>query len=385
MRHEPAALPTGCDRPYLVLTKVNNRFHSGSDKECEVHSFLLRSYLPRRSRWWKRVSSARQDRARRLSFSQMNTRTRTSLLFAFVLGVVPPTLMPQAPASGDEPGTVGVGLAQLYSDQQPSKRGPLVVLRVVEGSPGAQAGIQRGDIVIAVNGLPAAGRELADINTKQIQGPVGSTVRLTFAHLDGSQSEVTLTRVPYTPHANPASDPFVYAVPGNWATDPRWAFPLPWSPTLPYHGAEDLFYAPNFADTNSPEYHSYLFFWWIEGTKEFTVEQLQADMLAYFRGLAEERGKNYGFTPDLSRVTSEYRVDAQGPHTFGGSAAMTFSGTVTIYDTHGKTINLNSEVVTSTCPGAGRTAAFFGMSLEPRTGPIWKKLNAIRDTFRCSR
>lgn len=315
----------------------------------------------------------------------MNTKMRTSLLFAFVLGLIPPTLMPQAPASGDEPGTVGVGLAQLYSDQQPNKRGPLVVLRVVQGSPSAQASIQRGDIVIAVNGSLAAGRDLADINANELQGPVGGTVRLTVAHLDGSQSEFTLTRVPYTPHANPASDPFVYAVPGNWTTDPRWPFPLPWSPTLPYHGVEDLFYAPKFADTNSLEYHSYLFFWWIEGTKEFTAEQLQADMLVYFRGLAEERGKNYGFTPDLSRITAEYRVDPQGPQTFGGSAARTFSGTVTIYDTHGKTINLNSEVVTSACPGAGHAAAFFGMSLQPRIGPIWKKLDAIRDTFRCSR
>ncbi len=317
----------------------------------------------------------------------MKIKTRACSFFALILilSLSPPVLKPQASSSSGEPGTVGVGLAQLYSDEQPNKRGPLVVLRVAESSPGAKAGIQRGDIVVAVNGSPAMGRELADINVKEIQGPVGGTVRLTFAHLDGSQSEIALTRVAYAPHTNAAADPFAYAVPGNWRRDPRWSFPLPWSPKLPYRGVEDLFYAPNFANTNSPEYHSYLFFWWIEGTKEFTAEQLQADMLMYYRGLAEERGKNYGFTPDLSRIAADYRVDPQGPRTFGGSAARTFTGTVTIYDTHGKIITLNSEVVACACPGTNHTAVFFGLSLEPRTGPIWKKLDAIRDTFRCSR
>lgn len=314
----------------------------------------------------------------------MKTKARTLAFFAFIL-VAAPALIAQAPASSDEPGTVGVGLAQLYSDQQPNKRGPLVVLRVAEGSPGAKAGVQRGDIVAAVNGSPVAGRELAEINAKEIQGPVGGTVRLTIAQLNGSQSEIALTRVAYPPHTNPASDPFAYSVPGNWGVDPRWQFPLEWAPTLPHRGVEDLVFAPNFADTSSPEYHSYLFFWWIEGTKEFTSVQLQTDMLVYFRGLAEERGKNYGFTPDLSRISAEYSVDPQGMRTFGGQASRAFSGTVTIYDTHGKTIKLNSEVVASLCPGTGYTAVFFGMSLEPRTGPIWRKLDAVRDTFRCSR
>jgi hypothetical protein len=313
----------------------------------------------------------------------MKIRISRCSFFAFI-----PMLMPCVPAlavqtPNDEPGTVGVGLAQLYSDQQPNKRGPLVVLRVVEGSPGAKAGIQRGDIVVAVNGSPAAGRELDDINAKEIRGPIGGALRLTIARLDGRQSEMTLARVPYTPHTNVPTEPFSYVVPGSWGMDPRWNFPLPWSPKLPYRGVEDLFYAPNFANAGSPEYHSYLFFWWIEGTKEFTAEQLQSDMLAYYRGLAEERGKTYGFTPDLSRITADYKSDAQGASGFGASATKTFTGIVTIYDTHGQIITLNSKVTAGICPGTDHTAAFFGLSREPWTAPIWKKLDAVRDTLRC--
>lgn len=287
--------------------------------------------------------------------------------------------------AADDLGTIGVGFAQLFADAQPNHRGPLVVLQVEEGSAGAKAGLQRGDIVIAINGAPVAGRELADITHKEIRGPIGGTVRLTIAKLDGAQSELAVVRTPYPPHANPASDPFVYIVPGSWRADARYSFPLPWSPELPYQGSEDLFFSPNFDQTDSSEYHSYLFFWWLKGSHALSVAELQSDTVAYFRGLAVERGQNYGFTPDLSKVSATYKEDSAASRMFGGAAARTFSGTVTIWDTHAKLITLNSEVAISSCVASNATAAFFGMSLEPRDGDMWKQLDAIRDTFRCSR
>jgi hypothetical protein len=66
-------------------------------------------------------------------------------------------------------------------------------------------------------------------------------------------------------------------------------------------------------------------------------------------------------------------------------AARTFSGSVSIWDTHNKVIALNSEVVAATCTQSHHTASFFGMSLEARDGDVWKHLEAIRHTFRCSR
>jgi hypothetical protein len=33
----------------------------------------------------------------------------------------------------------------------------------------------------------------------------------------------------------------------------------------------------------------------------------------------------------------------------------------------------------------GEAALFVAMSMESRDGPMWKKLDAIRDTFRCRR
>lgn len=288
-------------------------------------------------------------------------------------------------AAADERGTVGLVLKQIYDDQKPDHRGPLVVMHVMDDSPAAKAGIHCSEFIVAVNGVPTPGRDVSDIVRKDFWGPVDGTVRLTVVRFDGSQSEITLVRVPYPLHTNPASDPFAYSVPGSWAADSRYLFPLPWSPNLAYRGFEDLFFAPNFDQTDSPEYHSYLFFLWLEGTHLLSAEQLKADMLTYFRGLAEERGRNYGFTPDLSKVAASYKEDSGASRSLGGAPAKAFSGTVTIWDAHGKIITLNSEVLISTCGTADHTAFFFAMSLEPRDRSMWKEIDTIRDGFRCKR
>jgi hypothetical protein len=292
--------------------------------------------------------------------------------------------IPGRPSDG-EPGTIGMVVRQLFSDTQPNHRGPLAVMHVFEGSPAAKAGIHCSDFIVAVNGTPTPGRDLTDILKKDIAGPAGGTVQLTVSRFDGSQSEITLVRAPFTPHSSQASDPFVYSVPGTWRADARYTFPLPWWPKIPYRGFEDIFFSPNFDQIDSPEYHSFLFLLSLEGAHVMNAEQLQSDMLAYFRGIAEERGRNYKFTPDLSRVSATYKEDAAASHMLGGAAAIAFVGTLTIYDTHGKTITLNSEVLLSDCGRPGSTMLFVGNSLEPPDGEMWKKIHTIRDAFRCGR
>jgi hypothetical protein len=294
-------------------------------------------------------------------------------------------LVASRPALAEERGTIGVVLLQEFSETESNHRGPLVASGVIEGSPAAKAGLRCGDRILAVDRKSVVGRELAEIIKNDLRGPSGGKVQLTVLRADGTQSEITLERAAYPPRVNPESDPFAYRVPGGWGADSRYPFPLPWAPRLAYRGFEDLFFLPNFDDTNSPEYHSYVFFLWVEGTLTLSAKQLEADMRVYFRGLAEERGRHYRFTPDLSKVTASYAADRSAPGTFGGATARGFRGTVTIWDTHGKLIVLNSEVISAACPGSNHTALFFGMSLEPRNGDVWRQIDAVRDSFRCKR
>ncbi len=79
-----------------------------------------------------------------------------------------------------EPGTVGAGFAQLFSEDQDNHRGELVVMVVRDGSPAAKAGIQVGDVVSKVNGADVAGRVFAELNRKELRGPVGTTLKLSL-------------------------------------------------------------------------------------------------------------------------------------------------------------------------------------------------------------
>jgi hypothetical protein len=304
------------------------------------------------------------------------------IALALFAGVI---FIPHQAFAVEEAGTIGLNVAQLYSEQEPNKRGVLVVRRVEQGSAAAEAGILVGDIIVAVNGSPVSGHDSNEIGRAGLRGPAGASVRLTVVKMGREPAEIALTVRPYPPHLNPASDAFFYSIPGNWQMDPRYPFPLPWSPTIAYKGFEDLAFAPGFDDTSSPEYHSYLIVWWLDGSKPLTAEQLRSDMVAYFRGLAEQRGRNNKFTPDISKVSAEYHDSNQGPRTFGGSPAKRFNGSVTLYDRRGKLITLHSEITTSVCAASDHTAVYFAMSLEPRPAALWTPLDAVRDSFQCSR
>jgi hypothetical protein len=228
-------------------------------------------------------------------------------------------------SAAEELGTVGIAAVQLYTDAQPNKRGVLMVRRVEPGSAAGDAGIRLGDIIISVNGSAIEGRDSSQIAQNDFRGPVGGAVRMKIARLDGSQSEIMLTRKPFPPHINPASDPFKYVVPGSWGMDLRYKFPLPWSPAISHQGLEDLAFAPNFADQSSPDYHSYLILWWLDGAPQITAEQLQTDIVVYFRGLAEQRGRNNHFVPDLSKISAEYNEAGQKPQTLGACPRKCFA------------------------------------------------------------
>jgi hypothetical protein len=287
------------------------------------------------------------------------------------------------PAAASEPGTIGVTINQLYIEQAPTKRGPFMVRRVEPSSAAADAGIQPGDVIVATDGKPAFQSDANEMAAR-LKGQAGSSIEVSVVKPDDTQKKITLVRKPYPPHLNPSTDSFSYVIPGNWEMDPRYPFPLPWSPTVAHRGFEDLSFAPGFDDLNSPEYHSYLILWWLDGKTKISAAQLQADMVPYFQGLAEQRGRNNHFKPDLSRVTARYTGAHAGPATFGGAPATYYSGVLTLYDRHGNIISLHSEAVASQC-SPEHTAVFFSMSKEPRPAPLWKQLDGVRDSFKCQK
>lgn len=67
-----------------------------------------------------------------------------------------------------------------------------IVAGVMDDSPAAEAGVQRGDLIQAINGTSTKGMSLEDIS-KTIRGPVDTTVTLTLGR-NGESQEVAITR-----------------------------------------------------------------------------------------------------------------------------------------------------------------------------------------------
>lgn len=173
---------------------------------------------------------------------------------AFVLVA---TCMTALAATTSEPGTIGVQVSQIYIEQEGTHRGDLVVRNVGPKSGAAEAGLNPGDLILAVDGRNVEGHTTKEL-LEWLNGSAATDVRLTIISKEGKR-DVAVHRKPYPPRVNPARDPFQYQLPGYWTVDPRYTFPLPWAPGLKYTGFEDVGFSLGFDDQNSPEYHSYFF------------------------------------------------------------------------------------------------------------------------------
>ncbi len=69
----------------------------------------------------------------------------------------------------------------------------IIIVRPFEGSPAEAAGIQPGDVILAVDAESTEGWSV-DKAVLKIRGPKGTDVSLTIRHLDNTREELTITR-----------------------------------------------------------------------------------------------------------------------------------------------------------------------------------------------
>jgi carboxyl-terminal processing protease len=73
------------------------------------------------------------------------------------------------------------------------ENGQVKVVTPVDESPAAQAGIQSGAVIVAIDGQPVSGLGMGEVTAK-LRGPKGSSVRLTIRYGDKPATEITLVR-----------------------------------------------------------------------------------------------------------------------------------------------------------------------------------------------
>jgi len=185
-----------------------------------------------------------------------------------------------------------------------------------------------------------------------------------------------------TPPATPSalesgSEPgFDWPVPDGW-TPETIPFPLGFAPGLPYHGLEELRFAPGFSKPDAATFWTYAFVWWLEDPPALDAPVISAVLREYYAGLALAVGQDkYPMDPERFRVELAARTE-------GGRPILV--GQVYSYDPFitGDPIVLNLEARLRDCSRGGHRAITFLISPKPFGDPVWDDLHACESALRC--
>jgi hypothetical protein len=171
-----------------------------------------------------------------------------------------------------------------------------------------------------------------------------------------------------------------WPVPEGWGAE-RIEFPLPFAPSLPYLGIEELRFMPGWAKPSAPDHWSYLFAWWLDAATPPDLPTLEAQLTAYYIGLcAGVGGQSAVYDPSGFRV--ELRVDTGASRAGHGVARS--RGMAALFDAFaaGNPLTLNLRLETWACPIAGSVVVLIEAcpTLDRVT---WEQLHAHAGELVC--
>jgi carboxyl-terminal processing protease len=104
----------------------------------------------------------------------------------YTVFVEPPAHQLETQSLAGQYGGIGVVLTQSPAGE--------TLLSPYAGSPAATAGVQEGDVLVAINDAPLPSGATPDQVTALLRGPIGSTMRITLKHKSGATETVSITR-----------------------------------------------------------------------------------------------------------------------------------------------------------------------------------------------
>jgi hypothetical protein len=165
--------------------------------------------------------------------------------------------------------------------------------------------------------------------------------------------------------------------PTDWRKE-SFSFPLPYAPSLPYEGTEEVRFSPQWARFASEDGFTYAVLWDIKPTL-MEAAALERALAVYFDGL-------------MNNVAIARKLDAMVPQTQvalhplaapdGWSGA--YAGAIHTWNgfSRAEPLVLDVEIAHREC-GPGRMQVFYALSKAPRAAPVWESLRRIRSATRC--
>ncbi len=177
----------------------------------------------------------------------------------------------------------------------------------------------------------------------------------------------------------PPMVPFAMPTPDGWRTE-TIPFPLAFAPELTYEGLEELRFSPGMFERGSDDFWTYAFVWWLPLETRLGAESLASDLEIYFRGLTRAVSEARKFETgelEFRTVLRETPATAKDFRWLVGEA-VTFDAFTTR-----EQIELNVSIHIWPCEQQERQVAFFELSPQATSHPVWRALGGIREGFRC--
>ena len=166
--------------------------------------------------------------------------------------------------------------------------------------------------------------------------------------------------------------------PAGWRKE-SFAFPLPYAPSLPYQGTEQVRFSPSWSKFADEAGFSYAVLWDLRPTP-LEPEALERALGVYFDGL-------------MNNVAIGRKIEALVPqtavalHPLDAPAGWTeaYAGEIHTWNAFAKAedLVLNVEITKRSC-GTDRVQVFFAFAKAPRSAAPWKPLRKIRQSSSCA-
>ncbi|KAA3615000.1 MAG: hypothetical protein D8M58_11145 [Calditrichaeota bacterium] len=168
----------------------------------------------------------------------------------------------------------------------------------------------------------------------------------------------------------------VLTLPENWKSE-IIPFPLGFAQDIDLEGFEDLRFAPNWSDSTSENFWTYMFVWYIEKESAMTENKLTAYFNSYYDGLMGVNFKNREgvINPNnLDKTICLFIKTNEG-----------FTGKMRVYDKFFSKdyITLNAKVRESFCPKTNKQIILFEISPKEFGHEVWNIFEDVQLKVKC--
>ncbi len=163
--------------------------------------------------------------------------------------------------------------------------------------------------------------------------------------------------------------------PAGWAFE-RFELPPSFAPGIPYHGFEELRFAPGMFNKDTVTYFAYAFIAQLDIVIAISQNDISDYLLKYYKGLCSSVAKDRKLVIDTNQITAIVEKKKGIPETIYNASVNLFG-----VFADGAPVKLNMEVKVLINTVAKKTRLIFIVSPREKTDVVWKKLYEIQQAF----